>query len=72
MRAVILDMIPNDARTGPPFPLIFALNMLVNSDEGDTFTFAEYSQWLSEAGFERVESTDIGSHSPAIIAWKKL
>jgi ubiquinone/menaquinone biosynthesis C-methylase UbiE len=67
-RVVILDMIPNDERTGPPFPLFFAINMLLNTTSGDTYTFSEYRQWLSEAGFGRLETADIGTHSPAIIA----
>ena len=69
-RIAILDMIPNDDRSGPPFALLFALNMLVNTDEGDTYTLAEYTEWLEEAGFHRVGTTDIGSHSPAIVATK--
>ncbi len=69
-RVAILDMIPNEGRTTPLFPLLFALNMLVNSDEGDTFALAEYTNWLKEAGFARIETADISSHSPAIIATK--
>jgi ubiquinone/menaquinone biosynthesis C-methylase UbiE len=67
-RVAILDMVPNDERTGPPFPLFFALNMLVVTSEGDTYTLAEYTRWLNEAGFTRVEAVDIGTHSPAIVA----
>jgi ubiquinone/menaquinone biosynthesis C-methylase UbiE len=70
-RIAIVDMIPNNTRTGPPFPVFFALNMLLNTKQGDTYTFAEYAEWLLEAGFERVETTDIGSHSPMIIGYKK-
>ena len=66
-RVVVIDMLPNDARTGPPYQLIFALNMLVNTERGDTYTLAEYTRWLNEAGFPRVETADIGSHSPAVI-----
>ncbi len=69
-RIVILDMIPNNDRTGPLFPLLFALNMLVNTDEGGTYTLAEYTQWLLDAGFARIETANIGLHSPAIIAAK--
>jgi ubiquinone/menaquinone biosynthesis C-methylase UbiE len=69
-RVAVLDMIPNDDRTGSPFPILFALNMLVNTDEGDTYTLAEYTGWLQDAGFGRIETADIGSHSPAIIATK--
>ncbi len=66
----IADMIPNDERTGPPFPIIFALNMLVNTEVGATFTLAEYTMWLTEAGFAEIRTADIESHSPLIIASK--
>jgi ubiquinone/menaquinone biosynthesis C-methylase UbiE len=69
-RLAIIDMIPNDERTGPPFPLLFALNMLVNTDQGDTYTLTQYREWLTAAGFTHVETLDIGSHSPAIVATK--
>lgn len=69
-RIVIVDMIPNDERTGPPFPLLFALNMLLHTEEGGTYTLAEYTDWLKDAGFRRVETADIGSHSPIIIGYK--
>jgi ubiquinone/menaquinone biosynthesis C-methylase UbiE len=69
-RIVVIDMIANDERTGPPFPLLFALNMLLNTEEGGTYTLAEYTEWLNEAGFGRVETADIGSHSPLVIGFK--
>lgn len=69
-RLAIIDMIPNDERNGPPFPLFFALNMLVNTEEGGTYTLAEYRDWLAAAGFGRVDTFDIASHSPAIVATK--
>jgi ubiquinone/menaquinone biosynthesis C-methylase UbiE len=69
-RIAIVDMIPNDERTGPPFPLIFAVNMLINTEEGGTYTLAEYTNWLNDAGFARVETADIGSHSPLVIGIK--
>jgi ubiquinone/menaquinone biosynthesis C-methylase UbiE len=69
-RIAIVDMIPNDERTGPPFPLIFAVNMLINTEEGGTYTLAEYTNWLKDAGFARVETAEIGSHSPLVIGIK--
>jgi ubiquinone/menaquinone biosynthesis C-methylase UbiE len=70
-RIAIMDMIPNDERTGPPFQVFFALNMLVHTTEGDTFTLAEYRAWLKEAGFEGVETVDIATQSPAIVATRR-
>jgi ubiquinone/menaquinone biosynthesis C-methylase UbiE len=69
-RVAIVDMIPNNDRTGPVFPVLFALNMLVNSTEGDTFSLADYERWFVEAGFANVEAADIGFHSPLIIGTK--
>ncbi|MGH9786742.1 MAG: methyltransferase, partial [Terriglobia bacterium] len=69
-RVVIIEFLPNDARTGPPFPVFFALNMLLNTERGNTFTFAEYTRWLRDAGFTRVETADIGSHSPLVIGYR--
>ncbi len=70
-RIAIIDMIPNEERTGPPFALLFAINMLVNTEEGSTYTLSEYTDWLKGAGFSRVETADIASHSPAIIGHKE-
>jgi 3-hydroxy-5-methyl-1-naphthoate 3-O-methyltransferase len=69
-RLVIGDMLPNEERTGPPFPVMFAVNMLLHC-EGDTYTFSEYSSWLRAAGFTGVESYETQrAPSPVIIATK--
>jgi precorrin-6B methylase 2 len=67
---VIAEMIPNEERTGPPRALIFALNMLVNTEEGDTFTFNQMNVWLAEAGFENAWLLDAPGPSPLILARK--
>jgi 3-hydroxy-5-methyl-1-naphthoate 3-O-methyltransferase len=69
-RLVIGDLLPNEDRTGPPFPVMFAINMFLHSD-GDTYTFNEYRTWLREAGFSGIESYDTHrAPSPVIIAAK--
>jgi hypothetical protein len=47
--------------------LIFAVNMLVNSDQGDTFTFDEIRSWLHDAGFERVRTAEAPGLAPLLI-----
>ena len=47
--------------------LIFAVNMLVNSDQGDTFTFDEIRGWLHDAGFERVRTVEAPGLAPLLI-----
>jgi ubiquinone/menaquinone biosynthesis C-methylase UbiE len=66
----IQEFLVNAERTGPLGGLIFAVNMLVNTDCGDTFSFEEISGWLGEAGF--VDARTINTHgpSPLILATK--
>ena len=60
----------NDDRTGPANAMIFAVNMLVNTEEGDTFTFAEISGWLKEAGFVNPRTLEAPGPSPLVLANK--
>jgi 2-polyprenyl-3-methyl-5-hydroxy-6-metoxy-1,4-benzoquinol methylase len=64
----ISEFIPNDARTGPAVPLIFAVNMLVFTEAGNTFTFPEISEWLVEAGFENPRRLEAPAPSPLVLA----
>ncbi len=66
----IMEFLPNDQRSGPPLPLIFAVNMLLNTQKGDTFTFREISAWLKEAGFENPRLMEVPAVSPLILADK--
>jgi 3-hydroxy-5-methyl-1-naphthoate 3-O-methyltransferase len=47
---VISEFLVNQDRSGPPMPLIFAVNMLAHTENGDTFSFEEISGWLKEVG----------------------
>jgi ubiquinone/menaquinone biosynthesis C-methylase UbiE len=67
---MIAEMIPDDERRTALLPLLFAVNMLVNTEEGNTFTFAEYRQWLETAGFHAVQMLDAPAPSPLIVAYK--
>ncbi|MFQ6092352.1 MAG: methyltransferase [bacterium] len=50
-RIVVKDFLTDDDRSGPLFTLLFAINMLVNTQAGDTYTFTQVEGWLKEAGF---------------------
>jgi ubiquinone/menaquinone biosynthesis C-methylase UbiE len=67
-KLLIADMIPDDDRCTAVFPLLFAVNMLINSTEGNTFTMAEYREWLKDAGFAEVTTIDVPGPSPLIVA----
>jgi hypothetical protein len=66
----IAEFLVNDARTGPPNALIFAVNMLVNTETGDTFSFNEIKGWLNEAGFVDARTVEAPGPSPLILANK--
>jgi SAM-dependent methyltransferase len=66
----IAEFIPDEDRRGPMMPVMFAINMLVNTDEGDTFTYSEMSGWLREAGFTNIRQLNTPGPSPLILADK--
>jgi len=49
-KLVILDHVMNEDRTKPEVGAIFALNMLVGTKYGDTYTEEEIRSWMVEAG----------------------
>lgn len=67
---VVAEFIADDDRAGPPGALIFAVTMLVNTEAGDTFTFAEMAAWLREAGFVDPRLLDVPGPAPLILATK--
>jgi SAM-dependent methyltransferase len=66
----ISEFMPNEERTGPPNALIFAVNMLIHTEVGDTFTAGEISGWLKEAGFVQPRLLDAPAPSPLLLATK--
>jgi len=66
-RLVIQDFILEPDRTAPKSAALFALNMLVGTRGGSTYTEAEYADWLREAGFENVQHVCLPGPSGLII-----
>lgn len=64
----IAEFLVNEERTGPLNGLIFAANMLVNTDCGDAYSAAEIGEWLEDAGFAQVRLLDAPGPSPLILA----
>lgn len=65
---VICDYVVEDDRSGPPFPLIFASEMLLKSKQGGTWRQADYREWLTKAGFEDISFQPTLSPSTLIFA----
>lgn len=51
-KAVTVDFIPNEDRVTPPMAAAFSMVMLINTDAGEAFTFAEYEAMHRNAGFK--------------------
>jgi ubiquinone/menaquinone biosynthesis C-methylase UbiE len=66
----IAEWLVNDDRTKPLPSLMFAVQMLVNTEKGDTFSFNEIKNWLEEAGFKKVRKLKAPGPSPLILATK--
>ncbi len=64
----IAEFLVNEDRSGPLNGLLFAVNMLVATDEGDTWSFPEIAGWLDEAGFQNPRILPVPGPSPLILA----
>ncbi len=67
---VISDYVMNEERTVPEAGTLFALNMLVGTKAGNTYTQKEIYSWLGDAGFEAPQTKNT-SFGPAIVIAKK-
>lgn len=68
---LIRDHIMDETRTQPPGGAMFALNMLVNTTGGDTYTFAEVAETLNSAGFVEVKQIRTGERMDCLVEAKK-
>ena len=66
-RIVLRDHVMSPDRTAPRAGALFAVNMLVGTKDGGTFTLEELSAWLEEAGFERPRLLRDGERMDALV-----
>ena len=57
-QVVIQDFIMDENRTTPVPGALFALNMLVSSEAGDTYTEPEVKDWMTAAGLSSIKRID--------------
>lgn len=67
---VILDHVMTDDRTMPAAGAFFALNMLVGTEKGDTYTENEIKSWLQNSGFKYIRRKDTPQGSSMMIGIK--
>jgi ubiquinone/menaquinone biosynthesis C-methylase UbiE len=66
-RLLLVDVMSNNERTGPPSALAIQLSLFLNTQEGDIFTMTQFHTWLKAAGFEYVKDQRI-EHMPLLLA----
>ncbi len=60
---LIKDFLLDEDRGGPPFSFIFALHMLVLTENGGTYSRPEVADWTSAAGFSGGQYMDLTPQS---------
>jgi len=67
---VIQDHAMDEDRAGPAAGALFAINMLVNTSAGDTYTEAEMRSWMETAGLGEIIRKDSGPGGTLLIGIK--
>lgn len=67
-RIAIQDFILESDKTSPRVGALFALNMLVGTEKGSSYSVEEYSTWLREAGFEDVRRVPLPGPTELMLA----
>lgn len=68
---LIRDHIMDESRTKPPAGAMFAINMLVNTRGGDTYTFKEVKEGLERAGFTNARQVRYGEGMDCLVTGQK-
>ncbi len=69
-RICLKDFFLEEDRTSPEWSAIFAVNMLVSTEEGDSYTINEAKQWLENANLEFESIQEVASNSRIIMGKK--
>ncbi len=69
-RLVVVDYMMREDRTAPAAGALFALNMLVGTEEGDTYTENEVKSWMEKGGLQRVLRKKTPFGTDMMIGWK--
>jgi SAM-dependent methyltransferase len=64
---IVRDHIMDESRTWPPEGALFAINMLVNTRGGDTYTIGEVEKTLGEAGFVDIRLIRSGERMDCLV-----
>lgn len=71
-RVVVQDFILEADKTAPKSAALFALNMLVGTAAGSSYSGEEYAAWLKQAGFHEVRHVRLPGPSGLMIGLKGM
>jgi len=69
-RVVISDFVMEPDKTAPRFGALFALNMLVGTRAGSSYSEPEYAEWLKAAGFAETKRVRLPGPANLMIGTK--
>lgn len=72
-KLIMAEVIIDNDRQGPPFATLFALNMMLLTENGCVFSMAQLEKLMAEIGFTNIERMMLPvwqEHSPLVIATK--
>jgi len=69
-QVIVQDFIMEENRVQPEHGALFALNMLVATEAGDTFTEYEVRTWMEEAALSDIERRDTPTGTAQVVGWK--
>lgn len=69
-KLLVAEFVANDLKTGPEIPLMFALNMILFTEQGDVFSTKEIKRWLNLAGFKKVSAQAVQYPVTVVVATK--
>jgi cyclopropane fatty-acyl-phospholipid synthase-like methyltransferase len=69
-KIIVRDFFLNPNKTGPLVGALFAVNMLINTQGGNAYTYGEMKKWLTSAGFHKLRKIKLEGRREIIEAEK--
>jgi SAM-dependent methyltransferase len=70
-RLILKDFFVEEDRTGPLWPAVFSINMLVGTEDGRSYSEEEVLGWLGEAGFTAGARLTVARHSTVLVLHRR-
>ncbi|MBI2335779.1 MAG: methyltransferase domain-containing protein [Deltaproteobacteria bacterium] len=69
-KIIVAEFLVNDLRTAPEVNLLFAMNMLLSTEQGDVFSIKDFKRWLGMVGFKKTTSLNLLHPTQGVVATK--